>query len=64
MGHTDLVVDDLVELTNMEPISIAAIIQNLIRQGYVIEGGLIRRKFRISNKGREVVNKNKKLLNI
>ncbi|PNR92282.1 sodium:solute symporter family protein [Petrotoga sp. 9PWA.NaAc.5.4] len=62
-NHKNIVVDDLVEITKLEPLSISAIIQNLIRQGYVIEGGLIRRKLRISDKGKGVVEKYKKLLN-
>lgn len=62
-SHDNLVVDDMVEITKMEPLSISAIIQNLIRQGYMLEGGLIRRKLRISDKGKVIVNKYKKILN-
>jgi len=54
--------DDLIKTVNMETQAISTIIASLVRRQLLKEGGLIKRNIDISIKGKEMLNKYKKLL--
>jgi SSS family solute:Na+ symporter len=53
---------DLLKTVNMETQAISTIIASLVRRGFLKESGLIKRNIDISSKGKEMLNKYKKLL--